>query len=101
MLTFRVGVSRGVGAYCVVWPWFDRCGAYEFVPNAEALLESPQDCAAEEGCEIDDALARVTDHVVAKTEALGGDITNDNLAPLVSERGLNAFNGRRRNQDDG
>lgn len=99
-LTFPDGVTREIDAYRVVWAWFDRCAAYEFAPDAEALLQSTLDCAAEEGCEIGAALARVIDHVVAKTEALGGDITDDNLARLVAQRGLAAFNGRRRNEGD-
>lgn len=69
--------TRDVETYRVTWAWFDNLANYEFAPDRDGLLRLALACAREEEIDIGDALLRVVDHVVAETEACGGDITDD------------------------
>lgn len=99
-LTFHYWITREIDAYHVVWARLDRCLAYEFAPEATALMQPALDCAEQEGCEMDAKLARVVDYVMAPTEAQGCEISDDSLARLLAQRCFAAFNSRRRNEGD-
>ncbi len=78
-LIFAGGETHHIETYRMVWDWFDRLIGYEHGFSEAEIHKMIPRCAKEEGLSLNDATARVVEHLVAKLDHLGIDITDDNL----------------------
>lgn len=85
-LTFPDGETRRVEAHRVTWAWFDRLIAYDYAPDEAHILKTALACVAEEVRAIGDALTRVLEILVLRTEDRVGEVTDHNLALVVAQR---------------
>lgn len=95
-LIFPNGEERRVEAYRLVWRWFDRSIAYEFGFDEHEILDLTAKCEVEENLPVGQALGRVLNYVIQSAEAEGLDYTDDNLALLLAQRGIQSFGDRKR-----
>lgn len=95
-LTFPDGETRRVETYRLTWAWFDRLIAYDYAPDEAHILKTALACAAEERRTIGDALTRVVEFFVLRTEDRVGDVTDDNLPLLVAQRRMDKRRARKR-----
>lgn len=97
-LNFPDGETRRVESYRLTWAWFDRLIAYDYAPDEAHILKTALACAVEENRSIGDALTRVVEFFVLRTEDRVGDVTDDNLPLLVAQRRMHK---RRAGKDAG
>ena len=98
-LSFPDGDRKRIGAYRLVWRWYDRLLDCPYTFDEDEIIAMIPRCAEHEGVELDEALTRVVAVLVGRLDREGIDVTDDGLPLDLARRQMAAWKDRKGRHD--